>query len=98
MSKTISKDGLYVETLALRDDAVKWGRYSGSLQWAWSLPSTVIKTIPVEKGDEVTVRAVELLTKYYLPYCTQGGAEMYSIKESLERAANDYENTEAEIF
>lgn len=55
--------------------------------------------IPASDNDDNDVEntAIELVNTY-LKYCEQGEKEFFSIAESLQKAAKDYEDTEQEVF
>lgn len=98
MSKTISKDGLYVETQALRDDAGQWDAKSSSVGDALKEVSDAVSLLPAGKGNETVLYARAVLEGRYIPFGEQGRDKFASIAESLRNAANDYEYTDGEIF
>ena len=48
-------------------------------------------------GNEILTAALELV-RQYVQFCSDGEEEFFSTAESLLVAANEYEDTESEIF
>ena len=101
MSKSISGDnGMSVNTQALRDDMPKWEEESKSLlEKREIVQNASIRHDNIESivHNGILDKALEL-ARTYLEYCKQGADEFTSISESLQKAAQDYENNEHEVF
>ena len=105
MPETISKDGLYVETQALLNDASTWTANADSMRVAREsvhLPKDMFDEKPVlffigSREDDVLREAGSLILDY-LEYCKQGESEFISTSETLKKIAKDYEDNEREVF
>lgn len=92
----VSGDGFSVETDSLRDDATKWTEQADDLrQGRGAVESSC--GMYVTDCTEIVSEALEVIRKY-MEYCSQGEKEFVSTTDSLRRAANEYEDTESEIF
>lgn len=104
MPKTISKDGVYVETQALRDDVKKWNDAAARLREGDNLTCKgqsgtydAMHALPPEEPNQA-LRYATVVVDAILDLSAQGISEFEATAESLQMAAEDYERTDGEIF
>lgn len=92
----VSGDGFSVNTDSLRDDATKWAQQAFALAEGRQAVQNSCG-LRVSGGNEILTAALELV-RQYVQFCSDGEEEFFSTEESLLVAANEYEDTESEIF
>lgn len=92
----VSGDGFSVETDSLRDDATRWTDQADDLRQGREAVENSCGMYVTDR-TEILSAALEVVQKY-VQYCSQGEEEFVSTTDSLRRAANEYEDTESEIF
>ena len=89
--------GFKVNTDALRDDATTWEETASTLtSGRESLDNAIVVFDP--SSDDDIVSKVRKLAKSYVRYSEEGEKAFCSTADSLKEAANEYENTDDEIF
>lgn len=88
--------GFKVNTDALRDDATTWEETASTLtSGRESLDNAIVV---LDSSNDDIVSKVRKLAKSYVSYCEEGEKAFCSTADSLKEAANEYENTDDEIF
>jgi len=88
--------GFKVDTDALRDDATTWEETASTLtSGRESLDNAIVV---LDSSNDDIVSKVRKLAKSYVRYSEEGEKAFCSTADSLKEAANEYENTDDEIF
>lgn len=88
--------GFKVDTDALRDDATTWEETASTLTSGRESLDNAIAAL--NSSDDDTESKILELAKRYVSYCEEGEKAFCSTADSLKESANEYENTDDEIF